>query len=322
MIYKPTVLILGAGASKPFGFPLGDELSEIIVKLNNDSADKELLIAMGYDKKKIQDFTKALAGADVTIDRFLELNYDNYSDIGKAAISIVLLQSENENNLRVDDWHRLLWRAINDAPLHMFGDNRISVITYNYDRSLEHYLFTRLCSLYPGEPEDKVALQLSRINIIHLHGQTGYLPWQKGYNEQVKYPYGGIKHTLDKHNDDSSEEEQNEILLIENAKKLNAISKGIKIVNEDISSKNSSITTNLLDNADKIYFLGFGYHEANLDRLNLLSYKDRGKTILGSAYKLGPPFISNIENRLERVLQLGPSSEDSLTFLRQHVLFE
>ncbi len=37
MITKPTVLVLGAGASKPYGYPLGGELLEYIYAvLEND----------------------------------------------------------------------------------------------------------------------------------------------------------------------------------------------------------------------------------------------------------------------------------------------
>ncbi|MGD1089626.1 MAG: hypothetical protein ABR955_13025 [Verrucomicrobiota bacterium] len=35
MITKPTTLILGAGASKPFGFPTGNEIKERVLSLNN-----------------------------------------------------------------------------------------------------------------------------------------------------------------------------------------------------------------------------------------------------------------------------------------------
>jgi hypothetical protein len=36
MINKPTTLILGAGASAPFGFPTGNELKEKVLSLADD----------------------------------------------------------------------------------------------------------------------------------------------------------------------------------------------------------------------------------------------------------------------------------------------
>jgi hypothetical protein len=36
MINKKTVLVLGAGASKPYGLPLGTELRDSVIKKKND----------------------------------------------------------------------------------------------------------------------------------------------------------------------------------------------------------------------------------------------------------------------------------------------
>jgi len=41
MITKPTVLVIGAGASKPYGFPTGQELRDYILELANPEADLE-----------------------------------------------------------------------------------------------------------------------------------------------------------------------------------------------------------------------------------------------------------------------------------------
>jgi|HubBroStandDraft_6_1064221.scaffolds.fasta_scaffold4424063_1 hypothetical protein len=42
-----------------------------------------------------------------------------------------------------------------------------------------------------NKSDDSVAETLSKIEIVHLHGRLGYLPWQK----QAGRPYGDIRGT-------------------------------------------------------------------------------------------------------------------------------
>lgn len=65
MITIPTVLILGAGASQPYGFPLGSNLVNNIANMNHD-----ILRELNYDRKLIKDFTSAISGANTTINSF------------------------------------------------------------------------------------------------------------------------------------------------------------------------------------------------------------------------------------------------------------
>jgi hypothetical protein len=46
---------------------------------------------------------------------------------------------------------------------------------FNYDRSLEHFLFTAL-KYSSGKSDDECAGKLKTIPIIHLHGDLGALP--------------------------------------------------------------------------------------------------------------------------------------------------
>ena len=52
MITRPTTLILGAGASQPFGFPTGSELRARILGLTrlNDTDSKNLLSIFGFNQ--------------------------------------------------------------------------------------------------------------------------------------------------------------------------------------------------------------------------------------------------------------------------------
>ena len=70
-----------------------------------------------------------------------------YERIGKIAIALELCPYENENILLGDQnghwmkylWHRMLSEVSRPSDLLK---NKLSVLTFNYDRSLEHYLYT------------------------------------------------------------------------------------------------------------------------------------------------------------------------------------
>src|SRR6267378_303056 len=76
MIEKRTVLILGAGASMPYGFPSGSGL-----------------------RRHIIEYLDELLSADTTsIDVFLERRTE-FVEIGKAAIAATLIPLESTRNL-------------------------------------------------------------------------------------------------------------------------------------------------------------------------------------------------------------------------------
>lgn len=145
MISKPTVFILGAGASKPYGYPLGWELRERILALPDDC---ELFPKLDHAPNEFIQFKKALAESPAeSIDAFLE-HRDEFTRIGKHAIAAELLKCEQRERLydpgNEDDWYRYLFnRMTAGVRFDHFLQNEVSFVTFNYDRSLEEYLFNR-----------------------------------------------------------------------------------------------------------------------------------------------------------------------------------
>ncbi len=88
MIKNKTVLVLGAGASAPFGFPTGQGLKDQVCdKTLQNSGTTQLLISFGFDGDIIRSFRKALINSGrLSVDAFLEYR-DNFLDIGKTAIA-------------------------------------------------------------------------------------------------------------------------------------------------------------------------------------------------------------------------------------------
>src|SRR5260370_29716698 len=145
-----TVLVLGAGASMPFGFPSGQGLLDLIVKQapSPRSVLGKNLLRCGISQDELQKFSKALQYANpISVDAFLEYRQE-WIKVGKLAIAAALIPFEDESRLFADgDWYKYLFNALR-APFEDFGKNKLAVITYNYDRSFQFYFLTRLLNTH------------------------------------------------------------------------------------------------------------------------------------------------------------------------------
>jgi hypothetical protein len=301
MIEIPTVLILGAGASIPFGFPSGKELKDKICKVlcsptRNTKLHQDYAM-MDIDEQIIVDFGKQLRYSGLlSVDAFLERN-DRFLRIGKYAIARALLPFERTDDLfksRTENWYEYLFNKLNN-DLDNFQKNKLSIITFNYDRSLEQYLYTAFQNAFGIEPNDAVEL-LKQIPIIHLYGQLGQLPIIDNTN--------GIQYGVD----------MNNFTLI------NRAANGIKIISEvNERDKQFFDAYRLLEKARRIYFIGFGYNRVNLDRLELRCIsKDcimKG-TRCGLSEQESKDIIKYIKTKSIRTILLLPGM-DAMKFIRE-----
>jgi len=92
-----TVLVLGAGASAPYGFPSGQKLCDIIKVDLNRTQDE--LDRMGVHKRSYDMFRQQLQRAGrSSVDAFLESRPDLIGQ-GRLAIALALLPCEKEDRL-------------------------------------------------------------------------------------------------------------------------------------------------------------------------------------------------------------------------------
>ena len=155
MITVPTTLILGAGASVPFGFPTGFTLLQKVLMLTHPESLVNGIRNFAFlkcEQKEIVRFhDELLKSGQESVDSFLEFRPE-FIPIGKTAIALTLITCENENTLfnpNEENWYRYLFNRITTA----FDDvarNELSILTFNYDRSLEHFLLTALTNKYGG----------------------------------------------------------------------------------------------------------------------------------------------------------------------------
>ena len=268
MITTPTVFVLGAGASKPYGLPLGGELVGKITSLGKKWAKGLGLDGDHYDSFK----SELLMSHQPSIDAFLE-HRPEFIEIGKLAIADVLLRSENSGYLIEKSEERWYTAFANDklcgGAFEEFAKNKVAVVTFNYDRSLEQFLFVVLKSRY-GKSEPEVAEMLKKIEIIHVHGSLGRLPWQGGSGKPIRY------------GDPTTEEE-----VRESAACINIVTDA-ELNDCDEFKKARKV----LAASDNVFLLGFGYHRANVERLELS--KKREHTCVGTSFGFTYPEVRHL----------------------------
>jgi hypothetical protein len=162
----------------PFGFPSGWELvQEVCRGLRGGGKIRRVLESeAGLGSKQLNDFKFALEySRQPSVDRFLEFRPE-FLEVGKAAIAAALIPHENDPDLvpRERSWYDYLFDALM-CQRERFSENKLAILTYNYDRSIEWFLIQSLTQSYGIPAGEAVRLLFSTIPIIHLHGSLGDL---------------------------------------------------------------------------------------------------------------------------------------------------
>jgi hypothetical protein len=221
-----------------------------------------------------------------------------FPEVGKISIACALLPREKEHLLfeqREGNWYEYLFNKLN-ARFEELSQNALAVITFNYDRSLEHYLLTALRNSY-GKTQEECAEAVRSISLVHVYGQLGDLPPLTGR---------GIEY-------DS----------IVTPAMLREASKGIKIIRENLSDAlRFEKLHRVIREAERICFIGFGYDGTNLERLfagGLGPLRD----IFGSAKGLTWRECELIKGKLRTLgctteIELQQAYGDALDFLHHY----
>lgn len=314
MIRRRTVLILGAGASQPYRFPIGSELVDQICSEILDAPGRTGLITRLEDQYVASAgdaarFAEALRGARTySIDAFLETKR-RFRELGKAAIADVLLRAEIPkwlDNADVKrDWYRYLFSIlVQRNPEHFRAQARcLTIITFNFDRSFERALFSALRHSFEITAEQARSLAME-LDIHHVHGRLGEPDWL--------YP---------DHPDGNPYGVHGDIALV--AAVAKAVPK-VKIVDDEIPSSMIEDLQVPIQKAAFVYFIGFGFDERNLERLGgpgilPTSCVVRG-TCLGKTAGEQQPILRHFGDMKIHLYE----SDDALTFLssRAEALFD
>lgn len=312
MIKEKTVLILGAGASASFNFPLGSRLvDDILTFIKSSQYSGHRNRVMGVTSTNIDDLNEfhdtLKYSGKVSIDSFLE-NHDEFMNLGKAIITRVLTRYERKDNIFTSgsestNWYYYLFdklgRTISEIEASL---SNLNVITFNYDRSLEFLLYHALLNSFKLDAE-KCGSMISTFDIIHFYGLLGEL--HESNSDGRKF--------------------QNKLSDVELLKCI----EGLNIIREGASSGNEiKKAHDCLEKAKRIIILGFGYYQTNLERLNIKKIiHSKADSLSGSAFgKIKYEGINIIQDSFglsaDHFLRLDNQDGEILPYLRSHTPFD
>ncbi len=231
---------------------------------------------------------------DMSIDLFLS-KFPKFEFVGKTAIIYLILQAEHkckfqENLINEEKSNNKQYKSPDDWMWHLYNKltnnenkrttyqhlnfSNISFITFNYDRSLEEYFFTRLENGFNYKNIGGCAEKVFNIfNIKHVYGKVCDLPWQGGKNEtSLKFKEFNIH--------------------------SNSIEKwipNIKLIGERTDGNMDKICS-LIREADQIFFMGFRYDLNNLEVLGFPDILSPNQKIYGTGLGFYNEEIEEIKN--------------------------
>ena len=283
---EPTVFVLGAGASNPYGFPLSNQLKYSIISANDNILNK-CLAEKGYNETKIKQFKDALRYGDYgNIDFFLERK-TSFREIGAYFIAHAIAQKETHEILFTQpNWYKILYNLFS---LENDGDEipPLVIVTLNYDRSVEEFLSYYLEYNCPDIFLESGKRKLAKIKIVHAHGSIGIY-------EKVAYGKAGRD-------------------LIS----LHAAAQSIRIVSDSMeSSTDFQEAEKFIGNAHNIVFIGFGYNKITLERLLKRTQTDQ-VSLFGTGFQLRADTRLELQKMFQGKMKLGDEHINTVEFLKQ-----
>ena len=243
------VLVLGAGASIAYGYPSGRQLRAEILGISDRVAQSYGLLRRMNAQTGRSDFTDFRdafeASMMYSIDAFLARRKE-FAEIGKKCIAYALLKHENPKLLfreqsDTDNWYQYLFNHIASKDWEELSFNDLAIVTFNYDRSLQHFLIKALKSAY-DKTTTEVEEKIKTLKIVHVYGSLS----DKWPSDLDYFPYDG------------------EV----DYQTIDIASRNLQVIPESrIDSPTLNVARKWLSDADSICFLGFGFDPLNVERL-------------------------------------------------------
>jgi hypothetical protein len=196
----------------------------------------------------------------ISIDNFIDQqrNNEKIALCGKLAIVKSILDAESKSNLYFEPyqgnktinyinlentWYTNFFKLITENCTKDELKPRfesITLIIFNYDRCVEHYLFHTLQKHY--KINETLAAELVKcIHIYHPYGSVGFLPW---WQPNDSMPFG---------------QTPNAQQLLALTKKINTFTEGTDPNSSDIKDIKGHMAK-----ASHLVFLGFAFHKLNM----------------------------------------------------------
>jgi len=331
-----TVFVIGAGASTEVNLPTGEGLKKDLTHRLNIGFDShrqesgDLIIGnalrilfeqSGYEQDEITSYLNAIwqirdaLPKAISIDDLINAHGsdDKVVTCGKLAIVRSILAAEQESLLcfkkeRLDStidlsrlektWYFAFFKLLTEGCSKADLDERLerlTLIVFNYDRCIEHFLFHAFKNYY-GLSALEARGRLDIIKILHPYGDVGRLSWRAESGAPVEFG----QEPAPRH-------------LLESAQRIKTFTEGT-----DPGSTEILAVRKQLGMANRVVFLGFGFHGLNMQ---LISPKEADVMITpnGRCFATTLGFSDSdkdvIESRIRSALPGKFSSDQSIKML-------
>jgi hypothetical protein len=188
-----------------------------------------------------------------------------------------------------DTWmphfHSMVMETVQMDDVDAFKN--VIVINFNYDRTLEHYLYSALQMKF-GLDESGASQFLSNLKVVRPYGKVGSLPWQQDE------PFVHFGKQVRDHNE------------------LFSLSDGIKTYAEGASG-DSGIAQEM-GRARMVVFLGFGFHRQNMKLLQARTVAEDWRRAFATATKMDTGNYDIL--KIEIATKIGIKTRHNLPIVR------
>lgn len=278
MFTKSITFVIGAGAGVDIRMPLGkdlaEQISEALIVDDSDEFNPRVLnkiIARFINRNPEWKSPYLNAAATISngihyansIDDFLESHLENVPllKLGKMLIALKILEAEKNSLLYVDgnnelntlsgpiiskSWFSVLGKLMFSGHTPAGLDDafkNLSFVNFNYDRGLEQFLTHSIAARF-NVPLSQSASLVADLKIFHPYGSLG----------EIGFPFtnGGLRFG------GKDDDDINQI-----SEKIFTYSEQTKLMANERANIHAAIAE-----AEIIVFLGFAFHEVNMQLLN------------------------------------------------------
>jgi len=226
------------------------------------------------------------------------------------------------------NWFNILWRSIyegcNNQEALYENLKRMQFIIFNYDRNIQHQLTERIKSMYGGSLDEKIITLFKNNYFKHIYGNLGEYDFLEPRNYTALLKKASLpllderweqnKELIhEKHRGNIREEEQamekyiqGEALRYFQPYREHEFGNDTSFLKEVLNrtknlrtykfgEKTDLQADTMIEWADKLVFLGFGYHEQNMKKLLLR---------IGQESKVIPSFINMTRSEAKMKIDL------------------
>ncbi len=214
-----------------------------------------------------------------SIDEFLQSHADNQEvqEVGKWAIASKIMEAERTSRLNGDSgslfknvsgtWYGQLFPLlVGGKNKHEFAESLANVgfVVFNYDRCLEWFFVVATSSYFSVDFREAAQL-VGKLKVVHPYGHLGKL---------ADITYGHL--SLD----------------------VSAVAKNLRTYTETTDNDVQDELDQLIHRATKLVFLGFAYHQMNMQLISYSHNLQTSKDCFGTASGMSDPDREYVRNML------------------------